>query len=186
MITKDELIALGVEESIARTIVKKVATNKIDFLKDYEPASKVTKLEEDVAALKKQLEDSSGGDLQKQLDAKEKELNELKGTIDKERRTTQTVSFLEKQARKPIPEAMDVIISSLALDELELDEKGNISEKELKKRYDETLKAKSFCFEAEGSASNKKKFTGKELPEGKPGDSGISDIDEFLSPLFKK
>ena len=185
MITKDELIALGVDESVACEVVKKVATNKIEFLKDYAPTSKVTKLEDDNIALKKKLADSVGGDLQKKLEDKEKELEDLKGAVAKEKIQSQTVSFLEKQARKPIPEAMDVIINSLALDELELDEKGNIPEKELKKRYDDTLKAKAFCFQPEGGAPTKRKFAGVEPPDGSTGDSGFSDIDDFLSPLFK-
>lgn len=187
MITKDELIALGVDEAVAKEVVKRVASNKIELLKDYTAQAKFTKLQEDYNALDKKLKDTVGEDVETQLAEKDAEITKLRDELTLEKKLVQVKAYLGEQKRKPVPEALDDLLPYLSLDELELDEKGVISEKELKKRYDEVLKTKEFFFQPESGVNqpSKPKFTGTDPQEGKEGDSGISDIDEFLSPILK-
>ena len=186
MVSKDELIALGVDEAVAREVVKKVASNKIELLKDYVAQAKFTKLQEDYNALDKKLKDAVGEDAETQLAEKDAEITKLRDELTLERKLVQVKAYLGEQKRKPIPEAMEDLLPHLSLEELELDEKGVISEKELKKRYEDVLKTKSFYFQPEGEQGAKPKFTGSDPAEGKEGDSGISDIDAFLSPILNR
>lgn len=187
MITKDKLIALGVDEEVARKVVKEVASNKIELLKEYEPKSKLTKLEEDNIALKDKLKESVGVDVQKQLEDKDKEIEKLQGTLDSERKMSQVNSLIQEQERQPLPNAKHHVIKALNLDELELDEKGKISEKELKKRYENIVKEEEFFFAPVEEGGHKPpKIVGKDLEETKEANTDFDSVEEFLSPILNR
>lgn len=187
MITKDKLIALGVDEEVARKVVKEVASNKIELLKDYEPKSKLTKLEEDNLALKDKLKESVGVDVQKQLEEKDAEILELQETITNERRMSQVEALMQEQERQPHTKAKKHVIEALKLDELELDEKGKISEKEFKKRYKKIVEEEDFFFAPVEEGGHKPpKIVGKDPEETKEANTEFDSVEEFLSPILNR
>lgn len=136
MLTRDELLALGVPEDQISVAIKKIAGAKVELLKGYKKNEDYEKLEGELEEAKAKLPKEGEENVLAEKDAKiadlEEELSTLKLSHSREK-------LLAKQETKLKDDVFELAVEQLAKVEIKKDKDGNYDEEDFNAKYKELV-----------------------------------------------